>query len=78
MHDALGMRGVQRIGDLDRDLQQLIGLQRFSGDALPQRLAFQQLHGDEGPLLVFANVVNDADVGVIQSRGGARFALEPL
>ena len=35
MHDSLDMRSVQRISDLNRDLQLLIGLQRFSGDCAP-------------------------------------------
>ena len=45
---------------------------------MPQRLAFQQLHGNEGAPVVFINVVDGADVRVIQRRGGPRFALEPL
>ena len=28
--------------------------------------------------LIFANVVNDADIGMIQSRGGACFPLKPF
>ena len=34
MNDALGMRGVQRIGNLNRDLEQFLGLQPFRGDSL--------------------------------------------
>ena len=45
---------------------------------LLQRLAFEQFHGDERLAFVFVNVVNGADVGVIQRRGSARFALEAL
>jgi hypothetical protein len=47
-------------------------------DALPQRLALQQLHYDEGLPFVFLHFVNGANIGVIQRGNGARFALETL
>jgi hypothetical protein len=39
-------------------------------------LPFEILHGDEGPALELVNVVNGANVGMIQGRSGPRFALE--
>ena len=36
---------------------------------LPQRLSLQQLHGDERLAIGFVDVVNSADVGVVQRRG---------
>ena len=41
-----------------------------------QRLPFQQFHGNEGLAVAFFNVVNRADVGMIQSGRGTSFALE--
>ena len=43
---------------------------------MPERLAFQHLHGDETMAFVFVDVVNRADIGMIQSRGSPSFALE--
>ena len=43
-----------------------------------QRLPFQKFHDDEGLAFVFADVVDRADVGVVEGRSGARLALEPL
>jgi hypothetical protein len=43
---------------------------------VPQRLPFQQFHGNEGPAFVFADVVDRADVGVIQCGRGLRLALK--
>ena len=41
-------------------------------NAVLQRLALEQLHRDERPAVVVADVVNGADVRVVQRRGGAR------
>jgi len=38
--------------------------------------AIKELHGDKGAALVLADVVDGADVGMIQCRGGLRFALK--
>ena len=45
-------------------------------NSLPQCLAFQALHHQERPTIVLANVVNRADVGMIERRGSARLAAE--
>jgi len=45
---------------------------------LLEGLPFEQLHGDERLAFVFINVVDGADVGMIQRRRGARLALEAL
>ena len=49
---------------------------RLFGDAMLQRRAVQILHGDESFAAVVVNFVDSADVGMIQCRGGFRFALE--
>ena len=43
-----------------------------------ERLALEQFHGDERAAFEFADIVNGADVGMIQRRGGAGFAAESL
>ena len=51
---------------------------RPPGDALLQRGALQVLHDDEGAAVLLADVVNRADVGVIQGGGGAGLAPETV
>ena len=51
---------------------------RFVGDAVAQRLSFQELHHKEGPSLIVAQVVDRADARVVQRRGGAGFTLESI
>ena len=76
MDDALRVGGVQRIGNLDGEVEQFVRLEQFPGNALLQGLALQQLHSDEGLAFVLADFVNRADVGMVQRRGGAGLALE--
>ena len=47
-----------------------------AGDAMLQRYAVQKLHDDEGLAVCVVDFVDGADVGMIQRRGGLRFALE--
>ena len=51
-------------------------LERATGDAVLQSHAFEIFHGDERHAVFLADVVNGADVGMVQSRRGLRFALE--
>jgi hypothetical protein len=72
--DALGMRGVEAVGNLDGQREHGFVTQRLSADEVFQADAVQKLHGDEGLLTVFADFVDGADVGMIESRGGTRLA----
>ncbi len=56
----------------------LVGVQGFAFDPLPQRLSFKQFHGDEVPILGLIDVVDGADVRVIQDRSCLRFSLKPF
>jgi hypothetical protein len=85
--DSLAVRGVERQRDLLPDLQQLRERQRASLQALGQRLPFQQLHHQVMELLLpwrslrgrgVADVVQRADVGMVQRGDGLRLALEAL
>ena len=78
VNDACAVRGIQRIGDLDAERQHRVHLQpAMPGDCLLQRGALQILHGDEGAAVLLADVMNGADVGMIQGGRGSSLALEP-
>src|SRR5262245_37371386 len=74
MHDALGVRGVQGIGDGERDVDEGGGLERPAPEPLLERLAFEQLHRDERR--IGTDVVARAAVRMVERRRGARFAAE--
>jgi hypothetical protein len=78
MHGPLGVRGVERVGDLDSQVQQSVDFERPPGDLLLQGLSCQVLHDDKGLAFMLPDVVNSADVGMGEGRGSLRFTLEPL
>jgi len=78
MHDAFGVRGVKRIGNFNRKLEQKVGLERLPPDAVLKRDTFQVLHDDEGFAILLVNFMDGADIRMVQGRGGPRLTLETL
>ena len=74
--DALCVCRIERVGDLDRQAYQHIGVDRPAGDAVLQRHAVQKLHGDERLAVLVVNFVDGADVGMVERRRGLGFALK--
>ena len=74
--DAGGMRGVQRVGNLDPDVEQRIQAERAGGKPILQRRALQVLHDDERTPVLLADVMDGADVRVVQRRRRPRFTRE--
>ena len=74
--DAFFVGGVEGVGELDADVDGARNRQGTERDQFVEGLPFEQLHGDEGPAVVFFDGVNDANAGMIQRRGGAGFAEE--
>jgi len=72
------VRGIERVGDFDGQAEQHVHLQRASGNAMLEGQAVEILHCDEGLAVLFANVVNGADVGVVESGSRLGFAAEAL
>ena len=68
----------QRVGDLRPVLQRLIGSERALGQAVGQRPALEVLHHQVVHTAVLADVVQRADVGVVQVGDRPRLALESL
>src|SRR5437867_6516539 len=76
MDNALGMCCVEGVGDLDRETEENVGLQRLAGDTMLQRYAIKILHGNKALAIMLSNLVNSANVGMIQCRGSPRFTAE--
>ncbi len=74
-----GVCGIKGVGDFDAERQQGLHVETaITGNSLLQRGALQILHGDEGAAVLFSDVMNRADVGMIQGRGGPGLALKTV
>ncbi len=74
--DAFLVCRVERVGHFDSPIEHPFHLDGLAPDAVLQRRALHQFHGDVGLAFVLPDFVNGADVGMVQRRGGSRFALE--
>jgi hypothetical protein len=76
VNDTLGASGIQPICNLNRQLQHFLQWQRLFFDPVLEGVALHQFHGDEGLAVVLADLVDGADVRMVQRRGSASLALE--
>ena len=76
MNDSLGVRGIERVGNFDGDIEQAVEFERAAVDHVLQCGAIEKFHGDERLAILFANIVDGANVRMVQRRGCLRFALE--
>src|SRR5207244_12092338 len=73
VNDTLGMSCLEPFRSLNGKVEELTHLERTVGDAVLQRCPFQKLHRDAGLGFMLPDLVNCADIGMIQGRGSARF-----
>src|SRR6516162_1481529 len=78
MDDTLGVRCVQSLSHANRYIEQLFQFHRATGNNVLQSFAFQILHSDEGPTIFLANVINRANVRMIESRSSLGFPPKSL
>ena len=77
MDDPLLVRRREPARDLGRVVEHLAYRDPASGQPLAQRLAFEELRDDVRRAVVFAEVVDREDAGMVQRRRRARLLLEP-
>jgi hypothetical protein len=73
--DALRMCCIQRIGNLDAQIEHRFDLQRLASYQVPERLSLQQFHRNEGSPIGLVDFMDRADVRVVQ--GGGSFSFSP-
>ena len=76
MNNTFLVRGIERVGNLDGEIERPPGFKPAGGDNVLQSFAFQALHHDKAAAIVLADVVNGADVRMIQAGSRLRFALK--
>src|SRR5947209_2024 len=76
MNDALAVRGIQRIGDLHGQWKQSLQIERAPSNTVLQRHAFQVLHRNEREATIFTDVVDRADIRMVERRCRLRLSLK--
>ena len=66
MNNAGRVGNFDRVRNLHSEVQKLLERDGLSLDAVLQCLPFETLHDDEQPVFVFTDVVDSADVRVVQ------------
>jgi hypothetical protein len=73
MDDALRVCRIESVGNLDAQIEHRLDLQRLASDPVPERLPLKQFHSDEASPIGLVNLVDRADVRVVQ--GGRSLGL---
>ena len=76
VHDALLVRGLERLGDPEREAGRLLRLERAALQPGGERLAGRELHHEEALAVALLETVDAGDARVGQRREHARLALE--
>src|SRR5437879_3668620 len=79
MDDAGTMRPVERVADLDRDLQRIgDGNRTRAREPIGERFPFEIFEEEEVDAILMAHVEPGAVVGMLQRRDSTRFTVEAL
>jgi hypothetical protein len=78
MHDALAMRFVQSIGNFCAVAKHLVNGEWPFRDSLVERFSLDILEHQEIDAILLADVVQRADVGMLQARNGACLTFKAL
>src|ERR1700686_2651081 len=76
MDDARGVRDIESVGNLNPKVEDVLDGKRLAPDMLTESFTVNEFHGDEGMVILFANIIDGADAGVIESGSRVRFAAE--
>src|ERR1035438_3275902 len=76
MDDAFGVGGIEGMGNRDGQRQKDLHVERAAANSVLQGQAVEEFHGDEGLAVLFADVVNGADIRMVEGGSGLRLALK--
>ena len=76
VYDAFGVSGFERLCDFNSPVQYLLERLRPASNSVLQCCTVQILHDYEGLPVHLVNLVDGANVGVVERRGGFGFALK--
>src|SRR6476660_8992062 len=76
MDNALCVRCVESVSYLDAYIEQDFDVDRTAHDEVFESLTVEKFHGYEGHTVLFVNLMDGANVRVVQSRGSLRLTLK--
>src|SRR5713101_4368211 len=76
MDYAFRVGGIKRVGNLNRQTEQNIGLYGFAGDTMLQRHPVEKLHDKKWMAILLPDLMDGADIGMIECRRRLGLALE--
>src|ERR1700693_6450703 len=76
MDDAFGVGGVESAGELHAEIEDGFDVEGLFRDQMLEGVALEKFHGDECAIFTLVDVVDGANVGVVESGGGASLATE--
>src|SRR5664279_1483597 len=78
MHNSLPPSRLQSARELKGRVEQFIWGQSADLKAFEKRYSIESFHDDIGPCIMLTDIVDSANVRMIERRSSACFALEPL
>src|SRR5438094_4716712 len=78
MNDSLRVGRIERVGNLNRQIKQQLSLEGLAFDGVPERLPLQELHYDKVLSLMLSDLMDSANIGMVQSGSCPRFTLKSL
>src|SRR5258708_1583820 len=74
MNDALIVRSVEGVANLDTDCEEGVYREWAATDAMFERHSIEVLHSNERLTLMSSDFIDGTDVRVVQCRGGTGFS----
>src|SRR5215472_15404871 len=78
VNNSSGVSSIQGVGDLDAEREDRVQVHRAAGDHVLQRGAVEEFHDEECASCVLADVVDRANIGMIEGGGSFGFTAETL
>ena len=76
MHDTVAVRSLEAVSDFGANAEEQIEREGRFLEAVGESFALEMFHDEVADAVLLANVVEMADIGMIEGRDGAGFAFE--
>lgn len=78
MNDAFRVRSLEAVEDLGGNVEETVERERALFDLFAEGEAVEKLHGDKNMVVVVVDLINGANIGVVEGGSGAGFTEEAI